>query len=130
MKDWATRILRRMLLGMHRGMAAAMQEGLKELMDDLMKGAVDPSRIADFARAMGIDLSRLSGMMSHSKVADFDPYQILGLDKSASDEDIKKRYHELVKKLHPDTAGVEGTGFLLQLVLAAYELIKRERGWQ
>lgn len=130
MKDWATRILRRMLLGMHRGMAAAMQEGLKELMDDLMKGAVDPSRIADFARAMGIDLSRLSGMMSHSKVAGFDPYQILGLDKSASDEDIKKRYHELVKKLHPDTTGVEGTGFLLQLVLAAYELIKRERGWQ
>ncbi len=130
MKDWATRILRRMLLGMHRGMATGMQEGLKELMDNLPKGALDPSRIAEFARAMGIDLSRLSGMTRQGKVAGLDPYQILGLDKSASDEEIKKRYHELLKKLHPDTAGTEGTSFLLQLVLAAYELIKRERGWQ
>jgi len=79
---------------------------------------------------MGIDLSGLSGMMSQSKVAGFDPYQIMGLDKSASDEEIKKRYHELLKRLHPDTAGIEGTSFLLQLVLTAYELIKRERGWQ
>jgi len=54
---------------------------------------------------------------------------VLGLDKSATDEDIKKRYHELLKKLHPDTAGVEGTSFLLQMVMAAYEIIKRERGW-
>ncbi|RLC91403.1 MAG: hypothetical protein DRI39_10445 [Chloroflexi bacterium] len=59
-----------------------------------------------------------------------DPYRILGLDRSASDEEIKKRYRELLHKLHPDTAGVEGTGFLLQMVLTAYETIKRERGWE
>ena len=54
----------------------------------------------------------------------------MGLDKSASEEEVKKRYRELLRKLHPDTAGVEGTAFLLQMVLAAYEMIRQERGWQ
>jgi len=127
MKDWATRVLRRMLLGAHRGMAAGMQEGLKELMDGLVKGTLDLSKIAELAKATGIDMAWFTGVMG--KQPGFDPYMVLGLDKSATDEDIKKRYHELLKKLHPDTAGVEGTSFLLQMVMAAYEIIKRERGW-
>jgi len=59
----------------------------------------------------------------------FHTYQALGLERSASDEEIKKRYRILLHKLHPDTAGVEGTAFLLQMVLVAYEMIKEERGW-
>ena len=39
----------------------------------------------------------------------------------------ERRYRELLHKLHPDTAGVKGTGFLLQMVLAAYKIIKKER---
>ena len=49
---------------------------------------------------------------------------------SASDEEIKSRYHELLFKLHPDTSGTEATRFLLQIVLASYNLIKGERGWK
>ena len=59
-----------------------------------------------------------------------DPYRILGLQKSDPDDQVKKRYRELAVKLHPDTAGVKGTEFLFQLVLAAYQQISRERGWQ
>jgi len=55
---------------------------------------------------------------------------VLGLDKTAGDDEIKKRYRELLRKLHPDTSGTPGTSFLLQMVIAAFEIIKRERGWQ
>lgn len=56
-------------------------------------------------------------------------YRILGLDRNASDTEVKKRYRDLVKKLHPDVAGQE-TAQLFMLVQMAYEKIARERGWR
>lgn len=125
--DWFGRLLGKVVGGMQRGMAQGMNEGMREVFNGLMKGTLDPAKLAEMMKGMGIDPSQLSGMMGSTP--GFDPYKILGLDKSASDEEVKKRYHELLHKLHPDTAGVEGTAFLLQMVLASYEMIKRERGW-
>jgi len=59
-----------------------------------------------------------------------DPNRILGLDKSASDDDVKKRYHALHRKLHPNTSRTPGTSFLFQMVMVAFETVKRERRWQ
>ena len=111
------------------------QEETSKWIQDLLRDAFDPARMMGFLRGMGIDMSRFSQMFGWMAQAGtmprgFDPYRILGLDKEALDEEIKKRYRQLLRKLHPDTAGIEGTSFLLQMVLAAYELIKRERGWQ
>jgi len=104
------------------------QEGFRGWINAVLKDAVDPVKLTRFIRSLGVDVSQLGGMVGQRP--ELDPYQILGLDKSASDEEVKHRYRELVKRLHPDTAGFEGTTFLLQLVLAAYELIRQERGWE
>ena len=32
----------------------------------------------------------------------FDPYQVLGISRGASDEEIKKAYRNLSRKYHPD----------------------------
>jgi hypothetical protein len=92
------------------------------------RDALDPAKLMDLMRQMGVDFSQLPGMAGQQPV--FDPYQILGLDKSASDDEVKKRYRKLINKLHPDKSGTPGTSFLLQMVLAAYEMIKRQRGLQ
>ena len=106
---------------------ARMYQRIFGVIQEEMQGYMN-DQLAALMKSTGIDPAQFQGMMSRQ--AAFDPYRILGLDKSASDEEVKKRYHELLRKLHPDTAGVEGTAFLLQMVLAAYEMIKRERGWQ
>lgn len=59
----------------------------------------------------------------------FDPYGVLGLEKKATDEEIKKRFRQLARILHPDTAACPGTEFLFSLVNLSYHLIAKERGW-
>ena len=103
---------------MYQRIFSVIQEEMQGWMND---------QLATLVKSLGLDFTQFQGRIS--QLAAFDPYQALGLERSASDEEIKKRYRELLHKLHPDTAGVEGTAFLLQMVLAAYEMIKEERGW-
>ncbi len=110
---------------MNQDRFARMYQRIMGVIAEEMQGVIN-DQLAGLMKSMGIDLSQLRGMASGQMA--FDPYRILGLDRSASDEEVKKRYRELLRKLHPDTAGVEGTAFLLQMVLVAYEMIKRERG--
>ena len=97
-------------------------------MDALLRDAFNPEAFLRYVAGMGIDLSQVPNLVGRND--GFDPYRVLGLDKTATDEEIKKRYRELLIKLHPDTAGVRGTDFLLQMMIAAYQQIARKRGWQ
>jgi DnaJ-domain-containing protein 1 len=96
---------------------------MDELLENLLKGSFNDPLVRLMADSLGLGKHPPSN-------TNLDPYQVLGLDKSASDEEVKRRYRDLIRKLHPDTAGVKGTEFLVQVVNVAYEQISRERGWR
>ena len=54
-----------------------------------------------------------------------DPYKILGVSPSATDEEIKQAYRRLAKQYHPDrNPGDEEAAKKMQQINAAYEQIK------
>jgi DnaJ like chaperone protein len=65
-----------------------------------------------------------------------DPYVILGVDRSVTDDELKKTYHRLVRENHPDSLIARGVpaefvrlaNEKLAAINGAYDVIKRERG--
>jgi DnaJ like chaperone protein len=65
-----------------------------------------------------------------------DPYVILGVERSISDDDLKKAYHKLVRENHPDSLIARGVPaeFVrlatekLAAINGAYDLVKKQRG--
>ncbi len=54
-----------------------------------------------------------------------DPYQVLGVDRDASDEEIKRAYRRLAKQYHPDAnPGDEAAAKKMQQINDAYDQIK------
>lgn len=52
-----------------------------------------------------------------------DYYEIMGLENTASSEDIKKAYRELAKKYHPDINKSSTSEELFKLISEAYEVL-------
>ena len=50
-----------------------------------------------------------------------DPYSILGVDKTSSDQEIKKAYRKLAKENHPDK--VEGNEERFKEIADAYDTL-------
>ena len=105
-----------------------MRDNVLGCMDDLLREAFNPQIFLRYAASLGIDLSQ--GPNTVSRIDGFDPYHLLCLEKTATEEEVKKRYRNLMCVLHPDTANSEGTNSLCQIVNKAYEQIARERGWK
>lgn len=55
-----------------------------------------------------------------------DPYKVLGVDRTASAKDIKKKYFELAKKYHPDVNKEEGADRKFQEIRDSYEVLSDE----
>ncbi len=59
----------------------------------------------------------------------FDPYRILGLPAGSAPAEIKKRYHALALRYHPDSGRPESSKARFQAVQEAYEAVKDGK-WQ
>ncbi len=61
-----------------------------------------------------------------------DPYEVLNIPSTASDEEVKKAYHDLARKYHPDNYHDNPLADLAQEKMkeinAAYHAIQQERG--
>ena len=102
-------------------------EEVQRWLDDFLRDAFNPENFLRFITGMGFDLSQISGLVGQP--GGFDPYRVLGLEKTATDEAVKKRYRQFLMKFHPDTAGMVGTDCLFQIIREAYQQIAIERGW-
>ena len=87
---------------------------------------------------MGIvesDFYSIKAMFVRSESVSQNAYTILGVDPSASDEEIKKAYREMAKKNHPDLVSNLGEEVRqaaekkFQEINEAYETIKKQRGF-
>ena len=59
-----------------------------------------------------------------------DPYSVLGLDASATDDELKRAYRAKVRAYHPDTQGTflrAHAQEVLKVINAAYERIQALR---
>jgi molecular chaperone DnaJ len=64
-------------------------------------------------------------------MAKADYYEVLGISKGASDEEIKKAYRKLAMKYHPDrNPGDQEAAKKMQQVNAAYDQIKNPENYQ
>jgi len=117
-------IINKTLTKIRKDLMDCAQECLNLVARDL----VDPSRLAEMLKDfnLGAFNYNFTGMAQQSG---FDAYKVLGLDRTATDDQVKSAYREQMGKLHPDVAG-ERFSFLSVLVNIAYEQIGRERGWK
>lgn len=56
-----------------------------------------------------------------------DPYKILGVDRNASDDEIKKAYRQMAKKYHPDVNKDPGAEEKFKQIQNAYDQIMEAR---
>lgn len=60
-----------------------------------------------------------------------DPYEVLGVPKTASEDEIKTAYRRLAKKYHPDlNPGDPAAAQKMNEVNQAYDQIKNPQNWQ
>lgn len=93
--------------------------------------------IHSISSVMGVvesDYASIKAMFVREESLSSNAYTILGVDASATDEEVKKAYREMAKKNHPDLVSNLGEEVhqaaekKFQEINEAYETIKKQRG--
>jgi DnaJ like chaperone protein len=118
---------------------------LEDLLDSLFliaraDGALHPGE-QEYLRRVGEIFGLSEDQFQRIRAAHFgpdkqDPYVILGIERSISNEDLKLAYHKLVRENHPDSLIGRGVPpeFVrtaterLAAINGAYDRVRRERG--
>ncbi len=100
-------------------------------------GRVSPSeieKIREIARYLRIGATDFESIMAMFVRSADTAYTILEIERSASDDEVKKAYRTMAKKYHPDRVNTEdeairrGAEEKFKEVQKAYEAIQKERG--
>jgi DnaJ like chaperone protein len=89
--------------------------------------------IADKLGIPRVDFDSVKNMFYRDTNSD---YRILGIEPTASDDEIKKAYRQMAIKFHPDKVAQMGEEFQkgakekFQQIQDAYEAIKKQRGFK
>lgn len=87
-------------------------------------------QIASFMRVPPLDFRSVQGMFKQNLDADYD---ILGITKDVSDDEVKKAYRKMAVRYHPDKVASMGEEFQkgakekFQRIQEAYDHIKKSR---
>lgn len=89
-------------------------------------------QLAAWLNVPPMDFNSVRGMFKHDLKAD---YEVLGVEESASDEEVKKAYRKLAIRYHPDKVASMGEEYQkgakekFQRLQEAYDNIKKNRGF-
>jgi DnaJ like chaperone protein len=131
----------RQLAGLFRGRPGV----LEDLLDSLFLIAKADNRLhpgeLEYLRHVAQIFGFSEGEFQRIRASHFgpdqeDPYVILGVNHSISDDDLKHAYHKLVRENHPDSMIARGVPeeFVrmatekLAAINGAYDMIKKQRG--
>jgi DnaJ like chaperone protein len=126
---------------MFRGEPAVLEELLGGLFHIARAdGDIHPAELDYLRRVAGIfglDAHAFERVRATFMGADAsDPYEILGIDRDAGNDEIKKTYRRLIRENHPDTLVAQGmpqefidvANEKMATINAAYDKIEKQRG--
>lgn len=105
----------------------------QECLNLMARDMVDPSRLEEMFKGFNLGAFASGFTGRGQQPAGFqvfdNPYAVFNLDRTATNDQVKAAYREMMRTLHPDIAGAR-FNHLAALVNLAYQQIARERGFK